>query len=543
VGILLDYAAPELAAWVSAHREAVLRAAEAVDAAYVAEVDALAPLLPGGETVWERASASLTIYDSESEEHRARKPTRVENVEGWQSRVTDKHGKRSVVALLPVRLPSGHGFSAHLENRWVHGHGFDRAWTLTTVWPSAIKPLELADYDARRMGVRVEDLENEEVQAERVPLDAAHEALFRWIRDIIAKSHSASRMPNILNPDVLRRVLLQSKMLGRVEGREGEADSIVSSVIRFASPRNAPWETHSYLMNRKQVQAVQDRLLATGVIVYKRLDRFGKEVAASKEGKDYLFFSGEPYHVRLRREREEEEKREREGEETRRQGVDVSQQTGEEGGGGSTMPKATLSPDAKRHYTHLIRSELARGGRVVMVPPDRDMRNFLRERVYHDGVVVLDDRGRAVQGRTGTLRPEHMEELLAAGLVAKTTTDEGETVYVKPTAKRGVTFGAVRREPGERTRYVDIYNDGEHIGDITIEHEYNKLAQQTQFRGVFVELNEPSVNAAFQPVLRGGASKLAHIVKGEGYADARTAMTAAKAWVREQVAKAAKASA
>lgn len=347
VGILLDYAAPELAAWVSAHREAVLRAAEAVDAAYVAEVDALAPLLPGGETVWERASASLTIYDSESEEHRAHKPTRAENVEGWQSRATDKHGKRSVIALLPVRLPSGHGFSTHLENRWVHGHGFDRAWTLTTVWPSALKPLELADYDARRMGVRVEDLENEEVQAERVPLDAAHEALFRWIRDIIAKSHSANRMPNILNPDVLRRMLLQSKMLGRVEGREGEADSIVSGVIRFDSPRNAPWETHSYLMNRKQVQAVQDRLLATGVIVYKRLDRFGKEVAASKEGKDYLFFSGEPYHLRLRREREEEKKREREEEETRRQGVDVSQQTGEEGGGGSTMPtdkKPVLDP-------------------------------------------------------------------------------------------------------------------------------------------------------------------------------------------------------
>jgi hypothetical protein len=346
VGVLLGYAAPELAAWVDANREAVLRAAEAVDAAYVAAVDALAPLLPGGETVWERASASLTIYDSESEEHRARKPTRVENVEGWQSRATDKHGKRSVIALLPVRLPSGHGFSAHLENRWVHGHGFDRAWTLTTVWPSALKPLELADYDARRMGVRVEDLENEEVQAERVPLDAAHEALFRWIRDIIAKSHSANRMPNILNPDVLRRMLLQSKMLGRVEGREGEADSIVSGVIRFDSPRNAPWETHSYLMNRKQVQAVQDRLLATGVIVYKRLDRFGKEVAASKEGKDYLFFSGEPYHLRLRREREEEKKREREEEETRRQGVDVSQQTGEERGGGSTMPTLDAAHNA-----------------------------------------------------------------------------------------------------------------------------------------------------------------------------------------------------
>ncbi len=162
VGILLDYAAPELTAWVSANREAVLRAAEAVDAAYVAEVDALAPLLPGGETVWERASASLTIYDSESEEHRARKPSRIENVEGWQSRVADKHGKREVLALLPVRLPASEGFVARLDNRWVSGHGSDRVWTLTTAWPSPETPLELAGYEMRRRGVDVSQQTGEE---------------------------------------------------------------------------------------------------------------------------------------------------------------------------------------------------------------------------------------------------------------------------------------------------------------------------------------------------------------------------------------------
>jgi hypothetical protein len=45
---VLGYAAPELAAWVDANREAVLRAAEAVETAYVEAVDELASRLPGG---------------------------------------------------------------------------------------------------------------------------------------------------------------------------------------------------------------------------------------------------------------------------------------------------------------------------------------------------------------------------------------------------------------------------------------------------------------------------------------------------------------
>lgn len=176
VGILLDYAAPELAAWVSANREAVLRAAEAVDAAYVAAVDALAPRLPGGESAWERASATLTIYDSESEEHRARKPSRIENVEGWQSRIVDKDGRREVIALLPVRLPASEGFVARLDNRWVSGHGSDRVWTLTTAWPSPETPLELAGYEMRRRGVRAakESEVSSSAEAKKHGLDPIH---------------------------------------------------------------------------------------------------------------------------------------------------------------------------------------------------------------------------------------------------------------------------------------------------------------------------------------------------------------------------------
>lgn len=370
VGAVVGYAAPELSAWVAANREVVLRAAEAVDAAYIAAVDALAPRLPGGEGAWERARGSVLFYDSEREEHFAKRPVTVEDVEGWQSRATDKHGKRSVVALLPV-------LSLDVANRWVHGFGSatGSGWTMTRTAPSPETPLELASYDIRRMG------------------------------------------------------------------------------------------------------------------------------------------------------------------------VDVTQRTGEDGGGGSTMPTLTLSPEAKFHYTSFIRLELARGGRAVVVSPTHLAFDIMGKPVHHSGVVVLDPQGHAVRGRGGILRPKNMEELLAAGLVAKTT-DESETAYVAPAAKKGVTFGTTQRDVGDReTSYVEVYNNGKPIGSMTISHRYNRMAQQRQFQGITVELNEPTASADFGPVLRHlGVSSLGQFVKGEGYSDARTAMTAAKAWVREQVAKAAQAS-
>jgi hypothetical protein len=148
--LVLGYAAPELAAWASANREAVLRAAEAVETAYMAAVDELAPRLPGGVGAWERARGSVLFYDSEREEHLARPPTTVENVEGWQSRNLDPHGYRSVVALLPVR-------SLDVANRWVYGFGSANGslWSMTRLAPSPETPLELASYDIRRMGVDV----------------------------------------------------------------------------------------------------------------------------------------------------------------------------------------------------------------------------------------------------------------------------------------------------------------------------------------------------------------------------------------------------
>ena len=150
VNLVLGYAAPELAAWVSAHREAVLRAAEAVETAYMAAVDELASRLPGGVGAWERARGSVLLYDSEREEHLARASKTVEDVEGWQSRALDPHGKRSVVALLPVR-------ALNVANRWVHGFGSatGSGWTMTRLAPSPETPLELAGYDIRRMGVDV----------------------------------------------------------------------------------------------------------------------------------------------------------------------------------------------------------------------------------------------------------------------------------------------------------------------------------------------------------------------------------------------------
>lgn len=254
VGILLGYAAPELSAWVSANREAVLRAAEAVDAAYIAAVDALAPRLPGGEGAWERASATLTIYDSESEEHRARKPSRIENVEGWQSRVADKHGKREVLALLPVRLPASEGFVARLDNRWVSGHGSDRVWTLTTAWPSPETPLELAGYEMRRRGVDVSQQTGEERGGgSTMPtLDAAHNALLQAYR-------------------------IEARNPFRASGLNFGAGTVGAMLHRWKFPAAVKyavvWEhmpgisTPPRFHRPSQVKAVRDALVAEGLIV------------------------------------------------------------------------------------------------------------------------------------------------------------------------------------------------------------------------------------------------------------------------------------
>lgn len=249
VGILLGYAAPELAAWVGANREAVLRAAEAVETAYMAAVDELASRLPGGVSAWERARGSVLFYDSEREEHLARSPKTVKDVEGWQSRALDRHGKRSVVALLPVR-------SLKVANRWVHGFGSatGSGWTMTRLAPSPETPLELAGYDVRRMGVDVSQQTGEEGGGgSTMPtLDTAHNALLRAFR-IEARNpfrgsgfdFGAGTVGAMLArwkfPDVVKYAVVWESMPG------------VSHPPRFHHP--------------SQVKAVRDALVAEGLVV------------------------------------------------------------------------------------------------------------------------------------------------------------------------------------------------------------------------------------------------------------------------------------
>lgn len=263
VGVLLGYAAPDLVAWASANRDAVLRAAEAVDAAYVAAVDALAPLLPGGEGAWERARGSLLLYDSEREEHLAKRPVTVEDVEGWQSRATDTHGKRSIVALLPVR-------SLDVANRWAHGFGSATGslWTMTRLAPSPETPLELASYDIRRMGVDVSQPAGEEGGGgSTMPtLDAAHNALLQAFRIAARNPHRADRLD--FGPMVVRGLMR----------RWGFPDDVMYAVVWKETPRiSTPPRFH----RPSQVKAVRDALVAEGLVVPAQTDTYGRVKAWS----------------------------------------------------------------------------------------------------------------------------------------------------------------------------------------------------------------------------------------------------------------------
>ena len=258
VNVVLGYAAPELAAWVSAHREAVLRAAEAVETAYMAAVDELASRLPGGAGAWERARGSVLFYDSEREEHLARPPTTVENVEGWQSRATDPNGYRSVVALLPVR-------ALNVANRWVHGFGSANgsAWEMTRLAPSPETPLELAGYDIRRMGVDVTQRTGEDGGGgSTMPnLDAAHNALLQVLR-------LAPR-----NPLAAERLDFGPVAMGHYMSRAGLPDELTDAVVAYRRVRsNVPLR----LVRPSQVAAVRETLVSEGVVVPVVTDTYGR---------------------------------------------------------------------------------------------------------------------------------------------------------------------------------------------------------------------------------------------------------------------------
>jgi hypothetical protein len=258
VNVVLGYAAPELAAWVSAHREAVLRAAEAVETAYMAAVDELAPRLPGGVGAWERARGSVLFYDSERAEHLARPSTTVENVEGWRSRALDSHGKRSVVALLPVR-------ALNVANRWVHGFGSANGslWTMTRLAPSPETPLELASYDIRRMGVDVTQQTGEDGGGgSTMPnLDAAHNALLQVLR-------LAPR-----NPLAAERLDFGPVAMSHYMSRAGLPDELTDAVVAFRRVRsNVPVR----LVRPSQVAAVRETLVSEGVVVPVVTDTYGR---------------------------------------------------------------------------------------------------------------------------------------------------------------------------------------------------------------------------------------------------------------------------
>jgi hypothetical protein len=245
----MGYAAPELAAWVDANREAVLRAAEAVETAYVEAVDELASRLPGGEGAWERARGSVLFYDSEREEHLARASKTVEDVEGWQSRALDSHGKRSVVALLPVR-------SLNVANRWVHGFGSatGSGWTMTRTAPSPETPLELASYDIRRMGVDVTQRMGEEGGGgSTMPtLDAAHNALLQAYRIEARSPFRASGLD------------FGAGTVGAMLHRWKFPDAVMYAVVWKPMPGiSTPPRFH----RPSQVKAVRDALVAEGLIV------------------------------------------------------------------------------------------------------------------------------------------------------------------------------------------------------------------------------------------------------------------------------------
>lgn len=260
VNLVLGYAAPELAAWASAHREAVLRAAEAVETAYMAAVDELAPRLPGGVGAWERARGSVRFYDSEREEHLARPPTTVENVEGWQSRATDPNGYRSVVALLPVR-------ALNVANRWVHGFGFGgangSAWTMTRLAPSPETPLELASYDIRRMGVDVSQRTGEDGGGgSTMPnLDAAHNALLQVLR--LAPRHPLAAERLDFGPVAMRHYMR----------RAGLPDELTNAVVVFHRVRSS---VPLRLVRPSQVAAVRETLVSEGVVVPVLTDTYGR---------------------------------------------------------------------------------------------------------------------------------------------------------------------------------------------------------------------------------------------------------------------------
>jgi hypothetical protein len=265
VGILLGYAAPELAAWVSAHREAVLRAAEAVDAAYIAAVDELASRLPGGEGAWERARGSVLFYDSEREEHLARASKTVENVEGWQSRALDSHGKRSVVALLPVR-------SLNVANRWVHGFGSatGSGWTMTRTAPSPETPLELASYDIRRMGVDVSQQTGEDggggstMPTDKKPvLDPIHELVLE-----------ALRLEGVrpLYRDPVRVLDFSPYMIGDILRRVGFSVRARAAVVNPPFPGVS---TPPSFVRASQMKHVREALVGEGAIAPKNRNRSG----------------------------------------------------------------------------------------------------------------------------------------------------------------------------------------------------------------------------------------------------------------------------
>lgn len=264
VTALRDFAAPELSAWVAAHSEAVLRAAESLDAAYIAEVDALAPLLPGGEEAWQRTRASLTVYDSEREERYARKPVTLTDVEGWQSIAADPHGKKAVIALFPpVRPPTGAGFTSMLDNRWVYGFGTDRYWTLTTAWPSSAKPLELARYDLVRAGVATSQRAGKEGGGgSTMPaLDAAHNALLQAFRIEARNPSRASQLD--FGPMVVRGMMR----------RWNFPDDVMHAVVWKDIPGTSqPPRFH----HPAQVKAVRDALVAEGLVVPAQTDSYGR---------------------------------------------------------------------------------------------------------------------------------------------------------------------------------------------------------------------------------------------------------------------------
>lgn len=258
VGAVVGYAAPELSAWVAANREAVLRAAEAVETAYMAAVDELAPRLPGGVGAWERARGSVLFYDSEREEHLARSPKTVEDVEGWQSRALDRHGKRSVVALLPVR-------SLKVANRWVHGFGSatGSGWTMTRLAPSPETPLELASYDIRRMGVDVAQQTSEEGSGgSTMPtLDAAHNTLLRAFRIEVSNPFRGSDFD------------FGARTVGAMLARWKLPNAVKYAVVVEKVPGiSQPPRFH----RPSQVKAVRDALVAEGLVVPAQTDTYGR---------------------------------------------------------------------------------------------------------------------------------------------------------------------------------------------------------------------------------------------------------------------------